>query len=130
MAISMEICKAQIAVEQAYVAYFQARIQSGSYKTRVVMKGGYGDDKERMTKDELLDDELATMLRHIHRMNEIIDVMPEPMTEQVLDESKEESLKCDKCGAATPDPWHSSEGLNRHVHTCDRCHVKQRSCDE
>lgn len=31
-------------------------------------------------------------------------------------------LRCDYCGAPTDDPWHSSVGDNRHVHSCDACH--------
>ena len=34
-------------------------------------------------------------------------------------------ILCDKCGIETPDPWHSSEGANKHIHTCDACHAQQ-----
>lgn len=38
-----------------------------------------------------------------------------------------EPLTCDECGAATDDPWHSSESGSRHFHRCDACHSKQHS---
>ena len=34
-----------------------------------------------------------------------------------------EPLTCDECGAATDDPWHSSESGSRHFHRCDACHT-------
>ena len=34
-------------------------------------------------------------------------------------------ILCDKCGIETPEPWHSSEGANKHIHTCDACHAQQ-----
>ena len=77
MPINLEICKAQLMVEAAYVQYFQARIVSGVYKTREVYHGGYGDpNRVRLSEQELLEDELNTMHAHIRRMNEIIEVMP------------------------------------------------------
>lgn len=57
----------------AYVVYFNARIQSGAYKTRQVFKGGHNGPQ--LTEQELLEDELKTMLTHINRMNEAIDEM-------------------------------------------------------
>jgi hypothetical protein len=62
--------QSQLAVRQAYVTYYDARIRSGVYKTRKVQKGIDGPYK---TEEELLADELATMLRHIHLMNELSD---------------------------------------------------------
>lgn len=62
--------QSQLAVRQAYVTYFDARIRSGVYKSRMVTKGIGGP---QFTEDELLQDELATMLRHIHMMNELSD---------------------------------------------------------
>ena len=38
-----------------------------------------------------------------------------------------EPLTCDECGAATDDPWHSSESGSRHFHRCDACHSKQHA---
>lgn len=38
--------------------------------------------------------------------------------------SEDEPLTCDDCGAATDNPWHSSEGERRHYHRCDACHAK------
>ena len=62
--------QAQLAVRQAYVTYFDARIRSGVYKTRKVQKGIGGP---YYTEEELLEDEVRTMLRHIHLMNELAD---------------------------------------------------------
>lgn len=62
--------QSQLAVRQAYVTYFDARIRSGVYKTRQVRKG---IDGPLMDEQELLADELRTMLRHIHLMNELSD---------------------------------------------------------
>ena len=62
--------QAQLAVRQAYVTYYDARIRSGVYKTRKVQRG---IDGPYYTEQELLEDEMRTMLRHIHLMNEIAD---------------------------------------------------------
>lgn len=80
---TLEVLKAQIAVEQCYVAYFDARIKAGAYKSRIVHKtsesvfihGQHCFTGPIMTEQELLNDELNTMLRHIHRMNELIESM-------------------------------------------------------
>lgn len=37
------------------------------------------------------------------------------------------ALTCDKCGALTNNPWHGSEGDNRHVHYCDACYAALRA---
>lgn len=77
--VNVEICKAQILAEHAYVMYFQTRIQSGAYKRRTAYrtKSVLGAIvKVPFTEEELLEDELATMLRHINRMNELIEVIP------------------------------------------------------
>lgn len=37
-------------------------------------------------------------------------------------EPYDDVLRCDRCGAQTDNPWHSSVGDNRHVHSCDACH--------
>lgn len=66
----IETMKAQIIVHQCYVTYFDARIRTGVYKSRQVQHGIGGP---YFTEEELLADELATMLRHIRLMNEIID---------------------------------------------------------
>lgn len=34
---------------------------------------------------------------------------------------------CDKCGDVVFDPWHTSEGNNRHVHLCDTCHQSRQA---
>lgn len=62
--------QAQLAVRQAYVTYFDARIRSGVYKTRKVQHGIGGPF---YTEEELLQDEIRTMHRHIQLMNELAD---------------------------------------------------------
>lgn len=62
--------QSQFAVRQAYVTYFDARIRSGVYKKRKVQ---HGIDGPYYTEEELLEDELRTMHRHIQLMNELSD---------------------------------------------------------
>jgi hypothetical protein len=79
--IRLEVLKAQIISKQCYITYFDARIKSGAYKTRIVHKtmdsaiidGKHTFTGPLMTEAELLNDELQTMLRHIHQMNELIE---------------------------------------------------------
>jgi hypothetical protein len=73
MNIQLEVLKAQITVAQSYVTYYDARIRTGVYKSRKVHHGGF--DGPLLTEEELLKDEIQTMHRHIHRMNDLIDGM-------------------------------------------------------
>ena len=57
---------------QAYVLYFHARIVSGAYKLRLG-KVFHGLSNCAMTEEELLQDELDTMNRHIQHMTEIMN---------------------------------------------------------
>jgi len=72
----MTYLEGQFEIEKAYVAYFQARIQSGAYKARVGHAWrGLSTEQTPLTLDEILDDELETMHRHIDRMNELLEAM-------------------------------------------------------
>ena len=46
--------------------------------------------------------------------------------ELMLREESEPELRCDDCGDATEDPWHSSKGTNRHYHRCDDCNERAK----
>ena len=37
-------------------------------------------------------------------------------------DAEHDELKCDSCGAETPDPWHTSDATRKHLHECDACH--------
>ena len=60
---------AQLMVLQARVTYHQTRILSGMYKNREVRIGG--SEGRFLTEDELLNDEIAIMKRHIQVMQDI-----------------------------------------------------------
>lgn len=73
----IEIIKAQIAIANAFVIYYQCRIQSGFYKTRIVEHMNDDCEYTQMTEDELLKYEIQTMLRHIQRMDKLTERMME-----------------------------------------------------
>jgi len=73
MSNTIAILQGQLAVEQAYITYFDARIRTGAYKDRIVHHGGF--DGPRFTEEELLKSELGYMHNHIRRMNEIVEAM-------------------------------------------------------
>lgn len=51
--------------------YFKLRVESGSYKTRVVHKGGH--DGPLMNEEELKQNEIGTMHRHIQLAEEHLE---------------------------------------------------------
>lgn len=81
--MSLEMLKGQMAVEQAYITYFQVRIQSGVYKTRIrhktseasMINGVWTFTGPLCSEQELLEDEINTMHRHIKRMNDLVDAI-------------------------------------------------------
>jgi hypothetical protein len=73
LTIQLAAIQGNLAVHQAYVTYFQTRIQTGVYKTRKRYHGGF--DGPLFTEEELLADEIQVMHRHIQLMQECIDAM-------------------------------------------------------
>ena len=73
LTIQLAVIQGQFAIHQSYVMYFQARIQSGAYKTRKRFHGRF--DGKQFTEEELLADEIQTMERHIQLMQECINSM-------------------------------------------------------
>lgn len=72
----MKYIEGQVLLAQAYVMRSCARIQSGVYRNRVVYKGlpNPGEPHEqRLTSEELLQDEHETLDRHIQRLSELVD---------------------------------------------------------
>lgn len=74
------LLQAQLAQRQAYVTYYDARIRTGVYKSRIVHHGGMNGPL--LTEEELLQDEMATMLQHIRLMQDIIDEMNKVYAEE------------------------------------------------
>lgn len=75
LTIQLAAIQGQLAMHQAYVTYFQTRIQTGAYKNRKRYHGSF--DGPMYTEEELLADEIQTMHRHITLMQECIDAMHE-----------------------------------------------------
>lgn len=73
MSNKIAILQGQVAVEQAYVTYFDARIRTGAYKDRIVHHGSH--DGPLLSEEELLKSELGYMHNHIRRMNELVEAM-------------------------------------------------------
>jgi len=71
--MGVEYLDGQMEVTKGYIAYFHARIVSGAYKERVghVFHGTLGENP--FTEEEVLQDEIETMHRHIKRLKELID---------------------------------------------------------
>lgn len=60
-----------IAMRQSYVIYYQTRILAGVYKDRQVVRG----DGTKLSEEELLEDEMQTMLQHIRIIADLTDAM-------------------------------------------------------
>lgn len=55
----------------AYAMFFHAEVVSGAYKLRQTQQGVEGGGWRDLTDEEKLQDSLATMKRHLHRMLEL-----------------------------------------------------------
>jgi hypothetical protein len=73
----MTILEGQILQCQAYVNWYQTRILSGVYKSRIVRRGSADSQGHIILSErELLEDEINTMHRHIEIMGECINHFP------------------------------------------------------
>jgi hypothetical protein len=74
MSSKSTILLAKIAISQSRVAHYQTRILSKCYTKRIVYK--YNEllgEREQLTPDELLEDEMNTLERHISNMETLLD---------------------------------------------------------
>lgn len=66
-----QMAMSQVKQSQLLAEYYKLRIETGQYVDRVVRRGGL--DGALLSKEELLADETATMLRHIHLAQSNLD---------------------------------------------------------
>ncbi len=72
----MTYLEGQIEVTKGYIAYWQAVIVSGGYRLRKIYhRLEEGGPEVPLTDDQLLADAQGTLMRHVQRLGELVELI-------------------------------------------------------